>query len=857
MKEKKNLSEETVQDSGMISSSIFDNLFDNTLPEESNSFEDEAEKEDSLFSNETEETDSEEDSGEGSSNSGLTIADVFGSTPVEEKEDIPTEPEKAIETSNEEETLEKEETNSNSTLTIADVFGSTQEEEKEDIPTNIEEVESSEEEKNSDNSEETVSEEEKIGNSSEETQEEKESPISDIQQKLPPITITEGTEENDEIILKPISSFQEQLPPITIADNISTEETSNKEESIIKATPQTTIDPIFEKWKKVREEERERETSIVTPEPPVEESNKELDIQIGVAEETQMTEKNDLESADPFEGYNSTPKEETISQENNSSNPNEEIDYFNYNFEENMEEQISSSNQQSEGGLTFDFYNAIRPKENEQEKLPDEERIEFSKIFEKKENSGDSEQIITIDEEGGNEYRRKKQILKYSLYAFYVFLVIFAVGLVFFLIQRKSNFSLTRDEITLALRSTYQAEIIADTKVQENENFEWTSSDSKIATVNENGLITAKGKGSATITVKSKKSRKTKKLLVTAVDITINSIRFEKQNLTITEGDELTLSPIINDDKTIVMNLEWTSWNESVVTVDQNGHIIAVSPGETSISVVDPASNIGTEVTIMVKAKQVKKETNTNVKTNSNNNTPIAVGRISLDRANANMKVGETITVKATVSPSNASNKKVNWTSSNAKVATVQNGKISAVGEGKAIITATTQDGNKKASITVTVSKETPKNIAVKGVSLSITSLTLKEGETKTIAVQINPNNATNKTISWENKINNDSIIIVDHNNEYITIKGNKPGEATITVITNDGTYKATCNVTVEKKNTNPKPSNSNTNSNTNTNSNSNSNSNTNSNSNSNDNPDPDKPDPKPDPTPEEKPEEN
>ena len=93
-----------------------------------------------------------------------------------------------------------------------------------------------------------------------------------------------------------------------------------------------------------------------------------------------------------------------------------------------------------------------------------------------------------------------------------MFLVIFAIGLVIFLINKKSHFSLTRDEITLALRSTYQAEVVANTKIQENDKYEWSTSNAEIATVNENGVITAINKGTATITVKSKKSRKSQTL---------------------------------------------------------------------------------------------------------------------------------------------------------------------------------------------------------------------------------------------------------------------------------------------------------------------------------------------------------
>ena len=559
MKEKKNITEETMKnDDGMISSSIFDDMFGQPIPNEEGTFEDEAEVEESLLSNDEEKEPEQK----------LTIESVFGSS---------EEP-----STNEGEPQEDE-------VTIY--------EEEEDSSTVTEEAET---------------------------------PISDIQEKLPPITITEEEEDGEQVVLKPISSLQEQLPPITIADDSANADGSQESLNLDTSKISTSIDPIFDKWKKEREEaklqdqnqeqsEGPREETEIIEEPREEIHTEEENIQIGVTEEAETSPSEELAMANPFE--------ENKVEANDIPNDEHEIDYFNYDFSEEVEQQVAPNNSSSnnnenltDAGLQFDFYNTIRPRENEQEKLPTEERIEFSKIFDKKESNNDDEQIITINEESGNEYRRNKQITKYSLYAFYVFLVIFAIGLVIFLINKKSHFSLTRDEITLALRSTYQAEVVANTKIQENDKYEWSTSNAEIATVNENGVITAINKGTATITVKSKKSRKSQTLLVTAVDITINSIRFEKQKITITEGDELTLSPIINEDETIVMNLEWTSWNENVVTVDQNGHIIAKGPGETSISVIDPESNVGTEIIISVKAKVRPSNTDKNTNSNSNSN---------------------------------------------------------------------------------------------------------------------------------------------------------------------------------------------------------------------------------------------
>jgi len=172
------------------------------------------------------------------------------------------------------------------------------------------------------------------------------------------------------------------------------------------------------------------------------------------------------------------------------------------------------------------------------------------------------------------------------------------------LIQRKSNFDLVREEITLALRSTYQAEIVADTRIQENSDYEWKSNNPDIATVDENGIIKAEGIWNTTITVKSKKARKEKKLNVTIIDIIVNSIRFEYSKISLTVNSEMTLSPIINEDETIIVSLDWISGDENIVEVDQNGHIKAINPGTTTVAAFDKNGSLGAEIEIVVKEEK-------------------------------------------------------------------------------------------------------------------------------------------------------------------------------------------------------------------------------------------------------------
>ena len=95
----------------------------------------------------------------------------------------------------------------------------------------------------------------------------------------------------------------------------------------------------------------------------------------------------------------------------------------------------------------------------------------------------------------------------------------------------------------------------------------------------------------------------------------------------------------------------------------------------------------------------------------------IAVTSVNITQASAELKVGETVQLTATVQPSNATQKTISWTSSNLSVATIANGLVTAVGEGKSTITASA--GGKNATCTVTVTK---KIVLVTEVSLDKTS---------------------------------------------------------------------------------------------------------------------------------------
>jgi len=156
--------------------------------------------------------------------------------------------------------------------------------------------------------------------------------------------------------------------------------------------------------------------------------------------------------------------------------------------------------------------------------------------------------------------------------------------------------------------------------------------------------------------------------------------------------------------------------------------------------------------------------------------------------------IGQSETLIATVEPENATNKNVFWSTSNPGVAVVDNGVVTAVGEGTAVITVTTEDGGKTASCTVTVSVDSGGGgpVPVQSVRLDKDSLYLtRAGQSVQLTATVEPANATNKKVTWTSS--NPDVAVVE--NGVVTAVGN--GEAIITVTTEDGGKTATCNVTV------------------------------------------------------------
>ena len=298
-----------------------------------------------------------------------------------------------------------------------------------------------------------------------------------------------------------------------------------------------------------------------------------------------------------------------------------------------------------------------------------------------------------------------------------------------------------------------------------NKDVTWKSSDNTIATV-ENGKVTAKKSGTATITVTSVDNEEIQKTCKVTVTTPVTGITMRPTTLTLNEGKTgqltATVAPANADNK----NVTWESNNEKVATVSQKGVVTAKKAGTATITVTTVDGGKTATCKVTVKAKK------------------IPVKSITLNKTKLTLGAKEKFTLKATVKPSNATSKTVSWTSSNKKVATVSSkGAVTTKKTGKTTITAKADGKSKKCVITV---KKAPNKI-----TLNAKAKTLKKGKKFQIKAKL-PKNTASYNITY--KTSNKKVATVTSSGK-VTAK--KKGKATITVTTFNK-KKATLKITVK-----------------------------------------------------------
>lgn len=259
------------------------------------------------------------------------------------------------------------------------------------------------------------------------------------------------------------------------------------------------------------------------------------------------------------------------------------------------------------------------------------------------------------------------------------------------------------------------------------------------------------------------------------ISVSVAGVSLDKTEIVLVEGSSEKLTATVEPTNATNKNVTWSSDHEAVATVDQNGTVTARNGGQAIITVTTADGSKTATCTVNVRV-----------------HIGVPVQSVGLNKTELALEVGKTGTLEAIVEPSDATNKNVTWSSSNSEVATVDNGVVTAVSAGTAIITVTTEDGAKTATCKVTVNA--PQTVPVTGVTLDKTSLDLKTGDNTTLTATVNPESATNKDVTWIS--DKPEIAAVEGG----TVTAKAAGTAIIAVTTVDGGKIATCKVTVTPK---------------------------------------------------------
>ena len=312
----------------------------------------------------------------------------------------------------------------------------------------------------------------------------------------------------------------------------------------------------------------------------------------------------------------------------------------------------------------------------------------------------------------------------------------------------------TETTITKGQSETLTATVTPDDA--DDKTVTWASSDETVATVDENGEVTAVKGGTATITASTVNDKKavctvTVYAPVTGLEIT------EPESSRLATGSTLKLATVVTPEDASDKSVTWKSSDETKATVAADGTVTAVAPGEVTITA---TSNDNDEITDSVTLTIY-----------------VAVTGVTLDKEDTVfMTAGDSdVTLVATVAPENATDKSVTWKSSNDEVVTVENGVLTAVAAGDATIKVTTTDGGFTAEVDVHVYAQ------IDDIQITGTANQIFVGETMQLTAAVTPANA-NQAVTWESS---DSTIATVENGLVTAIK---QGDVTITAKAADGT---------------------------------------------------------------------
>ena len=287
----------------------------------------------------------------------------------------------------------------------------------------------------------------------------------------------------------------------------------------------------------------------------------------------------------------------------------------------------------------------------------------------------------------------------------------------------------------------------------------------------------------ATLTITSGGISKTVRVVITDKDgnLPIENIMINKSSLSLNPGQSDQLSVSYLPDFAMNRTVTWTSSNNAVASVDANGKVTANAAG-TAVITATTANGKSAQCTVTV--------------TNPPAPQPVKVNKISIKGISTKIAAGKKVKLTANVTPSNAANKSVTWTTSNKKVATVNANGVVSVNKkagGKTVtITATAKDGSgKKATCKIKVMKGAVKKVKISG------KKSVKAGKTLSLKAKVTASKGANKKVIWTSS--NTKYATVSASGKVKALKAGKKKSVKITAMATDGSGKK-ATVTVKIK---------------------------------------------------------
>lgn len=286
--------------------------------------------------------------------------------------------------------------------------------------------------------------------------------------------------------------------------------------------------------------------------------------------------------------------------------------------------------------------------------------------------------------------------------------------------------------------------------------------------------VQAVSPGEASIIAVSNDGGKTAQCNVTVTPIPLERVSISLSSMLVYVGQEIQWDVYYAPDEATNKNVTWKVADPSIASVDQNGVIKGLSPGNTKVSIVSEDGGFTSEHELWVREATVK------------------VTSIELDKTTLSMTSGTDETLTAILNPSDATNKDVIWFSSDLNVAWVsKDGIVSAKNPGTCTVTAISVDGRFESTCVVTVGASPSSKVS--GVRMSNSEIALNVGGIATLYATVSPSTATNKGLTWTSS--DPSVAKVDN---YGNVTAVKVGSAVITVKTADGGYTDKCTVKVQ-----------------------------------------------------------